>query len=269
MREYAKIAIGFLLVFLMARSCMSMFDSDSSSSKYVKSPIDTFVRDMTDVPTFSIVLFDMDYVNNTFGSDVFRHKYQIMTPPAGEGDMQVKETEWMDVSESFFQANANNMGMELVSKTDGKLDKTVAPAGYSQYVGNSQYGQWVDRGGSSFWEFYGKYAMMSSIFNMMAMPASRSYYDDYSRNYRNQGRPYYGSTTNGGTPRYGTSSTVSSRGGTSQWSKSQSTFKSRVQNRVSRSSSTPSRSSVKSGSSSRTRRPSSSGSFRMRGGRRR
>ena len=247
MDKYAKIALICLLVFILIKS----FSSLSSSKEYTKNPVDELIRDMNDISNFSIILFDMEFEENTFGSDVYRQKYQIITTKK-DGEIDITETGWEKVSETYFQANLNNMGMEIASKTDGKLSKTAAPAGYSQFVGNSQYGQWTNRGGSSFWEFYGKYAMMSSLFNLMT-PVSRGYYDDYSRNYRNTNRPYYGSSTSGGTS-YGTSSTMKNRGTTSSWSKSQSAFKSSVQSRVNRSSST-----------SRTGRSSSS-SYRSRGG---
>ena len=244
MDKFAKIAFVCLFVCLLLNSCTSAPNSNT------KSPVDELIKEMNDVSNFSIILYDMEFEENTFSKDIYRQKYQIITPKK-DGEIDVKETGWKDVSSKFFQANVNNMGMEIASKVDGKLSKTAVPAGYSQYVGNSQYGQWSNRGGSSFWEFYGKYAMMSSLFNMMS-PINRGSYDDYSRNYRNTNRPYYG--TSGGTT-YGTASTMKNRGTTSSWGKSQSAFKSSVQRRVSRSS----------GSSTRTGRSSSS-TYRSRGG---
>jgi len=244
MDKFAKIAFVCLFVCLLLKSCISAPNSNT------KSPVDELIKEMNDVSNFSIILYDMEFEENTFSNDIYRQKYQIVTPKK-DGEIDVKETEWKDVSSKFFQANVNNMGMEIVSKVDGKLSKTAVPAGYSQYVGNPQYGQWSNNGGSSFWEFYGKYAMMSSLFNMMS-PINRGSYDDYSRNYRNTNRPYYG--TSGGTT-FGTASTMKSRGTTSSWGKSQSAFKSSVQKRVRRSSS----------SSTRTGRSSSS-TYRSRGG---
>lgn len=249
MDKYAKIALIGLLAFILIKS----FSSLSSSKEYKKNPVDELIRDMNDIPNFSIILYDMEFEENTFGSDVYRQKYQIITTKDDEID--VEETDWKEVPRTYFESHVNDMGMEIASKVDGKLSKTTAPAGYSQFVGNSQYGQWTNRGGSSFWEFYGKYAMMSSLFNLMS-PVPRGYYNDYSSNYRNTNRPYYGSSANGGTS-YGTSSTMKNRGTTSSWSKSQSAFKSSVQSRVSRSKSRA--------TTSRTGRSSSS-SYRSRGG---
>ncbi len=60
----------------------------------------------------------------------------------------------------------------------------------SQMVGNPNYGQWrTDSSGSSFWEFYGKYALLSQLFgggrsiyyNSWASHRPYSYYSDYGR----------------------------------------------------------------------------------------
>ena len=249
----------YLKRFLAVSTCCAVASvllcSCGSSSVSYKNEVDVLVRDMNDISNFSIILYDMDYEKNTFSSDVYRHKYQIIIPDK-DGEIDVKETGWKEISEPNFKSHVNDMGMEVASKVDGKLSKAVTPAGYSQFVGNEKYGQWEDRGGSSFWAFYGRYAMMSSLFNMMS-PTPRSYYNDYSDNYRNRGRGYYGPDQNGN-KHYGTSSTVNSRGNTSKWGKSQSAFKSSVQNRVSRST----------GSSSTRKRVtrSSSSSYRSRGG---
>ena len=156
-----------------AAACMAMFSiigafigCSQQSDGYANSPIDKIVRDMNSEPNFSIILYDMDYKQNAMSSDVYRHKYQIITPKGEE--VTAKDTDWLEVPQAYFDSQVNNMGMEVVSKVDGKLNKVATPAGYSQYVGNSQYGQWTNRGGSSFWEFYGRYAMMSTMFNMMS-----------------------------------------------------------------------------------------------------
>ena len=248
--KYLKYGIFFLFLYGISVFMMNLFTGGSSSDKYAIPPALIIAKSMSNQANFSIVLADMEYEDNTFGKDIYRHKYQIITPDSSGVDM--KETGWEDVTERYFADNINNLGMTLVSKVDGVLNQEVMPAGYSQYVGNEKYGQWVNRGGSSFWEFYGRYAMMSSIFNLMS-PISRSSYDDYSRNYRGQNKPYYG-----------TPEMSSTRGTGSSWSKKSSSFKNSVQNKVSRSSTPSSRSvrSTGSSSSSKTVRPSSSSSRR-------
>lgn len=61
----------------------------------------------------------------------------------------------------------------------------------SQYIGNPNYGQWqTNSSGSSMWEWYGKYALFSSLFNRgpigygyWASNRDYSYYNDSGRNY--------------------------------------------------------------------------------------
>jgi len=60
----------------------------------------------------------------------------------------------------------------------------------SQLVGNPNYGHWrQDSSGGSFWEWYGKYALFSSLFNRpiyygsWAAGRDYSYYHDYGRNH--------------------------------------------------------------------------------------
>ena len=82
--------------------------------------------------------------------------------------------------------------MALVAKSeqDG-VNNTPHPPGY-HYVGNPSYGRWTDRGGTSFWEFYGQYALMSHLLGWGGgFGMSRYDYDDY-RSYRRDQRPYYG-----------------------------------------------------------------------------
>lgn len=236
-----KTSITLLLAVILITSC-------GGRRQFHKNPVDEIVRDMPSDRVFSIVLNDMNVEGSFF--ETYHHQYKIIeeTEP-GKPDDYVSG--WYEVDEYFFNKHVDNMGMEIASRgEDGKLNKTASPPGYNNYVGNPQYGHWQNTGHGSFWAFYGQYAFMSSMFNMMAYPVRRSYYDDYSRNYRGTGRSYYGPTS-GGRSYYGTSSnyTRSSRPNSS-WSRNNSSFKQRVAGRTQRSSSTTSRSTSRFGSSS-------------------
>lgn len=71
---------------------------------------------------------------------------------------------------------------------------STAPVG-SEYIGNTNYGQWKqDSNGTSFWAFYGQYAMFSRLFS------GPSYYGGWSNNrrpsyYHDYGRGSYSSPT--------------------------------------------------------------------------
>ena len=203
-------SVAILLSILFLASC-------GGGNKYQKNPVDEIIRDMPTDRIFSIILNDMDAQGNF--SQTYYHQYKIIeeTTP---GQPEERLTDWKKVPEPFFNMHLNNMGMEIASRgEDGKLSKAANPPGYNNYVGNAKYGQWRQRDGYSFWEFYGQYAFMSSMFNMMTYPVRRSYWNDWRGNYYGTGRTYYGPTY-GGSTYYGTSSsyTRSSRPN-STWSR--------------------------------------------------
>ena len=174
------------------------------SNDFQKSPVDNMIRDMTNTPVYSIILYDMNQEGTFFPE--YQHQYRILK--GKEGEVPEEEiTDWVPVSEDFFNQNIDNMGMEIAAKSaDGEVSKTASPPGYNNYVGNPQYGQWQQgSSGQSFWAFYGQYALLSSLFNLGGFPARRAYYDDY-RTSRRAGRPYYGPTVGTGQRAYGTNS---------------------------------------------------------------
>lgn len=186
-------------------------------NKWQKNPVDNFIRDMDKVPSYSIILYDMDAEGNF--TKTYKHQYKIVT--VNDSVPQQKITEWHTVPEQFFMQHQEHMGMEIVAKADdGTISKTPAPPGYSNYVGNEKYGRWRDNGsGGNFWEFYGKYMFFSSMFNMVAFPAYRNNYMDYRTNYRGS-RPYYGTNSSGGRT-FGTNSSYANKTRpNSKWSKS-------------------------------------------------
>ena len=221
---------------------------------FQKSPVDELAKEMTNLSDFTIILYDMDTEGSFFKT--YKHQYRVIKEET-EGEPTEEVTDWYEVSDDFFNLHLNDMGMEIASKTNGKLSKAVSPPGYSNYVGNAQYGQWrTGNDGSSFWEFYGKFAFMSSMFNMFTYPVRRSYWDDYRGNYYGRGRAYYGPTTAGGGRYYGTNSEYNRQSrSSSRWTtnSNNNSFKRRVNQRTSRSSRSSSR--------------SSRSSYRSRGGR--
>ncbi len=236
MRQVVLFILFIVLVYACSKTCESDYD------KPIKSPVDDLVKDMTNVSTFSIILYDMNTEGSIFKE--FYHQYRIIKED-DKGEMAEEITDWQPVGEPFFQANLNNMGMEIAAKgEDGKVTKGVGPPGYGAYVGNEKYGRWQQRGGGSFWEFYGKFALMNSMFNMMAYPARRSYYNDYRGGYYGTGRSYYGPTGTDGRSAYGTNSNYNtSSNKSSKWSSNSAnnSFKRGVRSSTSQSSKSGSR----------------------------
>lgn len=217
--------------------------SSCGGKKYKQSPLDTIIKDLPRDEVFSVILYDMDVRGSVF--ETYYHQYQIISDDGGDVDEVV--TDWHEVSEKEFNRYINDMGMEIAARdSTGKLTKNVAPPGYNNYVGNPRYGHWENRGGSSFWAFYGQYAFMSSLFRMNSYPVSRGYYGDWYGNYRGTDRRYYGPTS-GGTSYYGTGSSYSRTSNpSSTWNSRSSSFRQRVTSRVSKSSSKSSTSSWRS-----------------------
>lgn len=146
-------------------------------------PVERIKKALKDSPTYSIILENMKEEGNFFKD--YYHKYEIVQ----EGKTQT--TDWLEVPEKYYRTNEPFLGMTLVSKKDGKLSSDAAPPGY-RYVGDSRYGHWrTDRSGNSFWEFYGKYAMFSSLLGGFNRPIYRNDYNMYQQ-YRSRGMPYYG-----------------------------------------------------------------------------
>jgi hypothetical protein len=228
-----------------------------STPKYEKTPVDVLIQQLSDTRDFSIILNDMNYDES---KNQYLHKYQILVPR--EDTVLSTTTEAMPVSDMFFEKHMNDMGMEIVSKVDGKITRKPAPPGYNHYVGNEKYGQWRQRDGGSFWEFYGKYAFMSSMFNMMSYPVHRSYYNDYRSNYYGS-RGYYGPSNNGRNY-YGTRSSWNQSRSSTAWNSKPGSFKDRVRSRVKQSASTSRRNLSAKRSRSTSRYGSSS--YRSRGG---
>jgi hypothetical protein len=121
----------------------------------------------------------------------------------------ITETDWIPVSAEFYEDHYNDLGMALKAKPYGRfadeVEEEAAPAGMA-YVGDTRYGRWRNgAGGTSFWEFYGKYALFQSLLGMSHPGYSRTEWGEY-RTYRDRDAAYYGGTNTA--PRYGSASST-------------------------------------------------------------
>ena len=228
MRIYSGLILFCLASLLMLTSC------GGDSSTFEKSPVDEFVKKYEDAPNYSIILHDMRFVEK---QDEYQHQYHLVIEPASGDTVIDTVTQWYPVSPEFFESHVNHLGMEIVSKNDGKVEKVPAPPGYNAFVGNEKYGRWQQQNGNSFWQFYGQWAFMNAMFNMMAFPARQSYWRDYHQGYRPAGRTYYGPTV-GGRRAYGTNSRyTSSARPSATWNSYSPGFQQRIRSRVQQSAS--------------------------------
>ncbi len=166
-------------------------------------PIDRLKKEMDAYPEYSIMLHDMRESGAVLPEYFHRYKLVYALPIDDNPDsleFLSNITTWLEVPENYYRDNQNYLGMVLASKSrDGKISNDKFPPGY-QYMGNPQYGQWRQNSdGTSFWEFYGKYAMMSQVFGLLGGgPIFRNDWNTY-RDYRGSNRPYFGRNN-----RYGT-----------------------------------------------------------------
>lgn len=128
------------------------------------------------------------------------HKYLVQE----NGD--TRESDWTEVTEDFFFANLDNLGMDVESKPYGSFESEklthAAPAGMA-FVGNPHYGRWTaDGSGGSIWTWVGPYLFYSSIFGS-PLSYGRRDWDTWNGGYRGS-RPYYGGRVEA--PRWGTRS---------------------------------------------------------------
>lgn len=177
---------------------------------------------------YSVILYDMNFEVGT--DTTYQHQYKVIV----ENENFIPKdtlTDLVTVSDTTFNYYAEDLEMEILSKNQNEEITYSAPPGYNRYVGNTRYGEWKqDSSGDSFWEFYGKYAFLRTMFGYQQPIYNVGYYD-YIDSYKGKSS-YYGRYTSSGKFAYGTSS-PHTLGKTNRLA-----FSSKVQSRVSRSSAT-------------------------------
>ena len=168
-------------------------------------PLERLQGELDRYPEYSVILVDMRE-EGTFSTDYW-HQYRVTTGEREEGSDDLVYAEnignWERVNRGTFVRYQPYLGMVILSKgADGNVDHDQHPPGY-QHVGNDRYGQWRGDGqGGSFWEFYGRYALISHMIGGFGRPIYRNDWNSY-RESRGRGQPYFGSGA------YGTNGTVS------------------------------------------------------------
>ena len=134
----------------------------------------------------------------------------------GKAGTTTSDEKWVDVSRAQYQAMEKDLGMAIEHKPAGKYDteseRVAQPAGFAYMAPpgqSNQYGHWEQQSdGTSFWVFYGQYALMRDLlFNHSYRPLDyREYHDYYT--YRQRNETYYGRDTATQAPKYGTAGTA-------------------------------------------------------------
>ncbi len=159
------------------------------------------------------MLVDME--TRGMGSDKsYDQKIRTVTTRLPDAAAKTGETtsdeKWVEVPQSTFNAQKNDLGMVLEHKPAGMYDfeaeHTPQPAGFAYMappsVGRNEYGYWDHHSdGTSFWVFYGQYALMRDLLFNHSYRSPMPYdYDGYYTA-RRSGQTYYGKE-------YGTSGTA-------------------------------------------------------------
>ena len=164
------------------------------------------------------ILVDME-VRGTGNARAYDQKIRTVSTTVadatGKPGASTSDEKWVDVSKSQYQAMEKNLGMAIEHKPAGKYDteseRVAQPAGFAYMAPpgqSNQYGHWETNNGTSFWVFYGQYALMRDLlFNRSYRPLDyREYHDYYT--YRQRNETYYGRDTATQAPKYGTSGTA-------------------------------------------------------------
>jgi len=164
------------------------------------------------------ILVDME-VRGTGNARAYDQKIRTVSTTVadatGKAGASTSDEKWVDVSKVQYQAMEKNLGMAIEHKPAGKYDteseRVAQPAGFAYMAPpgqSNQYGHWETNNGTSFWVFYGQYALMRDLlFNRSYRPLDyREYHDYYT--YRQRNETYYGRDTATQAPKYGTSGTA-------------------------------------------------------------
>jgi len=103
---------------------------------------------------------------------------------ANESNKEIYNDSLIDVINTLANMSGGSLN-EIGTPQNTQADKTAG----SNLIGNPRYGQWSTRNGSSFWEWYGKYALFKAVFfprpygySMWSYNRPWSYYGSYGRN---------------------------------------------------------------------------------------
>ena len=199
MRPAHQIHAGFRHGLLAAVLAASALGAAACASE---TPLERLQRELDPFAEYSVILQDMR-------PEGFYHQYRVVVgePDAGSSEVVHRETvlDWLRVGRRTYIRYQSHLGMVILSKgPDGVVDQQQHPPGYQQ-VGDERYGRWRDDGnGRSFWEFYGQYALLSTLMGGFNRPVYRGDWDSY-RDSRSRGQTYY-------VPAARTARTVRSRG---------------------------------------------------------
>lgn len=174
-------------------------------------PSETILKKMPNT-NFSIVLDDMK-IEEEADLTVYKHKYNVLKM-VGDSLHQEKKS-WQDVNKSFFLKHKNDLGMEILSKHNGKVSRVAQPVGFGWAIGNEKHGEWetipADSTKTTNSNRHHRRWRTNSLSPFLwywlgtRRNVYRNDYNQYQQDNRN-GKAFYGSSSNTGGYKYGTRS---------------------------------------------------------------
>jgi len=181
------IFISFSVIFLI--SC--------GGTVVPSNPLKEMKRKFESKDAYTILLADMDLEDNQF-----KHKYTILDID-NANRVTARKTEWINVNDDFFYLHEDNLGMEILSKSpNGKINNLVSPPGFTNFIGNINYGQWTDLGT---WGFDENHQGLYKNLEIENLSIYKKEYVDFTLKYK-YNKPHYGEKTHGDSTKYGTRS---------------------------------------------------------------
>ncbi|WP_282068030.1 hypothetical protein [Olleya namhaensis] len=234
-----------------------LFSCDNTEKEVKTITVEPSQAILKNIPSndFSLVLDDMT-IEETENQIIHKHKYKVLE--LKKDSLYSTDKDWAVVNQTFFSNHKNDLGMEILSRHNGKVSTLAQPVGFGWAIGNTAHGEWEETKKDSTstsnsgtthrrWRTHS-----TSPFFWLWLGSRRSIYrSDYTnyRTYNTSGRSYYGQNSNN-TYGYGTRSSYQKKTRSSFFTR-QSKNTSRWNNLEKRTSRSSSR--YKSGSSTRSR----------------
>lgn len=179
-------------------------------SKYVSIEPTELIKESIPTNDFSIVLDDMKITEE---ANLINHLHKYKVLEVKDDSLHVISKGWESVSKDFFKNHQNDLGMEIVSRHNGKLSNIAQPIGFGWAIGNENHGEWEEVSSDSTkanskthrrWRTHS-----TSPFFWYWLGTRRSTYrSDYNgyNSYNSKGQSYYGKNNTTNAYSYGTRS---------------------------------------------------------------
>ena len=173
-------------------------------------PINALMESLSKKGTYTITLDDMN-----LNGEQYEHTYKIYQIKS-DNSVVISYSKKINVSDDFFMLHEDDMGMEVVSKTDkGAINTLISPPGFTNFVGNENFGEWKeayvdtldirDDADSTFWVFNEANSNLAEELGIQGLNITLLEYNNFQENYLFN-RPFYGPKTAPDSTKYGTRS---------------------------------------------------------------